>query len=78
MTTGDPIPGATIEIVSTGQTVSTDTDGNFVMTGSGRLIEIQASAEGATFSRAELEKLMALAEGGIAELVAAQAAAVGA
>lgn len=54
------------------------TDGNFVMTGSGRLIEIQASAEGATFSRAELEKLMALAEGGIAELVAAQAAAVGA
>lgn len=52
------------------------TDGNFVMTGSGKLIEVQASAEGATFARAEMDALMDLAEAGIAELVAAQKAAV--
>ena len=48
------------------------TDANFVMTGRGGLIEVQGSAEGATFSRAELSQLMDLAEAGIAELVAAQ------
>ncbi|MFT3974845.1 MAG: ribonuclease PH [Amaricoccus sp.] len=53
------------------------TDANFVMTGAGGLIEVQGSAEGATFSRAELNALMDLAEKGVAELVAAQAAAIG-
>jgi len=52
-------------------------DGNFVMTGSGRLIEVQMSAEGATFSREQMDKLLALAEQGVADLVAAQRAAVG-
>ena len=52
------------------------TDANFVMTGAGGLIEIQGSAEGATFSRAEFDALLDLAEKGIAELVAAQANAV--
>ncbi|MBY6049295.1 ribonuclease PH [Vannielia litorea] len=52
------------------------TDGNFVMTGSGRLIEVQASAEGATFARSELDALMDLAEAGVAQLVAAQKSAV--
>jgi ribonuclease PH len=52
------------------------TDANFVMTGRGGLIEVQGSAEGATFSRAELNQLMDLAEAGIAELVAAQKEAV--
>ncbi len=52
------------------------TDGNFVMTGAGQLIELQASAEGATFSRAQFNDLMDLAEKGVAELVAAQKAAV--
>jgi ribonuclease PH len=52
------------------------TDGNFIMTGSGRLIEVQMSAEGATFSRAEMNQLLDLAEGGIAELVRAQKAAI--
>ncbi|SES97570.1 ribonuclease PH [Paracoccus homiensis] len=52
------------------------TDGNFVLTGSNRLIEVQMSAEGATFSRDEMSKLLDLAEGGIAELVAAQKAAL--
>ena len=52
------------------------TDANFVMTGKGGLIEIQGSAEGATFSRDEFNQLMDLAEKGVAELVAAQKAAV--
>ena len=52
------------------------TDGNFVMTGGGRMIEVQASAEGAAFARDELDVLLRLAEGGIATLVAAQKAAV--
>lgn len=53
-------------------------DGNFVMTGKGRLIEVQMSAEGSTFTRDEMDALMTLADKGVAELVAAQNAAVGA
>ncbi|MEO3414688.1 ribonuclease PH [Roseovarius sp. CAU 1744] len=53
-------------------------DGNFIMTGSKQLIEVQMSAEGATFSRDQMNHLMDLAEKGVAELVAAQQAAVGA
>lgn len=52
------------------------TDGNFVMTGGGKIIEVQMSAEGATFSRDEMGKLMDLADTGVAELVAAQKAAL--
>jgi len=52
------------------------TDGNFILTGSAKLIEVQMSAEGATFSRGEMGQLLDLAEAGIAELVAAQKAAV--
>jgi ribonuclease PH len=53
------------------------TDGNFILTGRGKLIEVQMSAEGATFSRAEMELLLDLSEAGIAVLVAAQKAALG-
>ncbi|AUM75068.1 ribonuclease PH [Paracoccus jeotgali] len=52
------------------------TDGNFVMTGTGRLIEVQMSAEGATFSRDEMGALLDLADAGVGELVAAQKAAL--
>ncbi len=52
------------------------TDGNFILTGRGRLIEVQMSAEGATFSRDEMSKLLDLAESGIATLVEAQKAAI--
>ncbi len=52
------------------------TDSNVVMTGSGGLVEVQGSAEGAPFSRAELDDMLMLAEQGIAALVAAQKAAV--
>ncbi|SNT74995.1 ribonuclease PH [Paracoccus seriniphilus] len=50
------------------------TDGNFVLTGSGKLIEVQMSAEGATFSRDEMNQLLDLADAGMSELVAAQKA----
>lgn len=52
------------------------TDANFVMTGTGGLIEVQGSAEGAPFSREALNTLMDFADLGVAELVAAQKAAV--
>lgn len=54
------------------------TDGNFVVTGKGKLVEVQASAEGAPFSMADLTALMDLAGKGIADLVAAQKRALGA
>jgi ribonuclease PH len=53
------------------------TDGNFVLTGAGRLVEVQMSAEGAAFSRGEMTALLDLAESGIASLVAAQKGAIG-
>jgi ribonuclease PH len=51
-------------------------DGNFVMTGAGRLVEVQMSAEGATFSKTEMDALLDLAGRGVAQLVAAQKASV--
>ena len=53
-----------------------ETDANFVMTGSGGLVEVQGSAEGAPFSEAELLKLLTLARGGIEKLVTLQKAAL--
>jgi ribonuclease PH len=49
-----------------------DTDMNVVMTGAGHFIEVQGTAEGAAFSRREMDALLALAEKGIAELVQLQ------
>ncbi|MEL6766775.1 MAG: ribonuclease PH [Pseudomonadota bacterium] len=53
------------------------TDANFVMTGSGGLVELQGSAEGAPFSEDEFLGMLGLARKGIGELVAAQKAALG-
>lgn len=53
-----------------------DTDMNVVMTGSGGFVEVQGTAEGVPFSRTEMDRLLALAAKGIAELVAAQRAAL--
>jgi len=55
---------------------SCDTDMNVVMTGKGGMVEVQGTAEGAPFSRKELDALLALAEGGIGQLIAAQKAAL--
>ena len=53
------------------------TDANFILTGSGRMIEVQMSAEGASFSRDQMNELLDLTEAGVAELAAAQKAALG-
>ena len=52
------------------------TDMNVVMTGSGGLVELQGTAEGEPFTRAELDAMVELAHKGIGELVAAQKAAL--
>jgi ribonuclease PH len=49
---------------------------NVVMTGRGGFVEVQGTAEGAPFTRAEMDALLALAAKGIGELVAAQKAAL--
>ncbi len=53
-----------------------DTDMNVVMTGAGHFVEVQGTAEGAAFTRAQMDALLALAEGGIAQLVQLQTAAL--
>jgi ribonuclease PH len=53
------------------------TDMNVVMTGSGGLVEVQGTAEGAPFSRKEMDAMLDLAQKGIRELVAAQKTALG-
>ena len=53
-----------------------DTDMNVVMTAGGGIIEVQGTAEGAPFSRDEMQAMLDLAHRGIAQLIAAQAAAL--
>ncbi len=52
--------------------VACDTDMNVVMTSAGHYVEVQGTAEGAAFSRTELDALLSLAEAGIADLIALQ------
>ena len=54
---------------------SAEADMNVVMTGDGRLVEVQATAEGAPFTREELDELLELASGGIATIAEAQESA---
>jgi ribonuclease PH len=54
-----------------------ETDMNVVITGSGGIVELQGTAEGEPFSRAQLDAMVDLAAGGISRLVAAQRAALG-
>ena len=54
-----------------------DTDMNIVMTGSGGFVEVQGTAEGTPFSRAEMEAMLDLGQNGIAQLVSKQKAALG-
>ena len=53
-----------------------DTDMNVVMTAAGGFVEVQGTAEGAAFSRKEMDALLGLADKGIRELVALQSAAL--
>jgi ribonuclease PH len=54
-----------------------DTDMNVVMTEAGHFIEVQGTAEGVAFDRAGMNRLLDLAQGGIAELVRLQKGALG-
>jgi ribonuclease PH len=53
------------------------TDANFVLTGSGRFVEIQSTAEQTPFDKAQFDALLALAEKGVGELAKLQRAALG-
>jgi len=55
-----------------------DTDMNVIMTGSGGIVEIQGTAEGEPFSRAQMSELVDLAEAGVGQLIAAQKSALAA
>ena len=68
--------GETVLDLDYAEDSNAETDANFVMTGSGGLVEVQGSAEGAPFSEAELLELLALARGGITRLVALQKSAL--
>ncbi len=57
--------------------VRAHTDMNVVATGAGRFVEVQGTAEGAPFDRAELDALLDLALGGIAHLTTVQRSALG-
>jgi ribonuclease PH len=81
---GDPVAAVSCGIYA-GQTVldldypedsEAGVDGNFVMTGAGRLIEVQMSAEGSTFTHEQMARLIELADKGVTELALAQKAAV--
>jgi ribonuclease PH len=54
-----------------------ETDANFVLTGAGKLIEVQATAEGAPFAEAELLRMLELARLGVGQLAGLQKAALG-
>lgn len=60
-----------------GEDSGAEVDANVVVTGDGGLVEVQATAERTPLSRAHLDELLSLAEGGIARLREAQAEAVG-
>ena len=85
---GDPLPGS-VAAISVGvvngepvldleyeEDVGADTDMNVVMTGDGRYVEVQGTAEGAPFDRALLDRMLELAETGCAELTRLQLAAL--
>ena len=87
--TGEPLVGS-VAAVSVGivdgtprldlhydDDVRAETDMNVVMTGDGKFVEVQGTAEGAPFDRAELDALLVLAEQGCGELTRLQAEALG-
>ena len=71
------VEGAPVLDLDYAEDSACQTDMNVVMTGAGRFVEVQGTAEGEPFARAELDGLLALAARGIAELVAQQRRALG-
>ena len=70
------VEGTALLVLEFTEDSACDTDLNVVMTGTGGFVELQGTAEGAAFSRRELDALMQLAEQGIALLIQAQKAAL--
>jgi ribonuclease PH len=71
------VDGAALLDLDYGEDSTAEVDANVVMTGEGGLVELQATAERTPLSRTHLDELLVLAQHGIEELRAAQAAAVG-
>lgn len=69
---GEPVLDPTYE-----EDASADVDFNVVMTGSGRLVEVQGTAEGSPFGRADLDRILDLAASGIGALTEIQRDAIG-
>jgi ribonuclease PH len=70
------VAGEAVLDLDYGEDSGCDTDMNVVMTGSGGFVELQGTAEGAPFTRDQMDALVALASGGIRDIVAAQKAAL--
>jgi len=70
------VDGAVVLDLDYAEDSNCDTDMNAVMTGASGFVELQGTAEGAPFSRAEMDALVTLAQDGIARLVAAQRVAL--
>jgi ribonuclease PH len=66
------VDGTAVLDLDYGEDFQASTDMNCVMTEDGRLVELQATAEGAPYSRSELDSMLALASKGINELIVAQ------
>ena len=66
------VDGTPVLDLDYGEDFQASTDMNCVMTEDGRLVELQATAEGAPYSRSELESMLALGSKGIKELIVAQ------
>ena len=69
--------GETVLDLDYAEDSAAETDANFVITGSGGLVEVQGSAEGAPFSEAQLLGMLGLARKGVGELVKLQKTALG-
>ncbi|MBA2476454.1 MAG: ribonuclease PH [Actinobacteria bacterium] len=69
------VEGVALLDLDYGEDSAAEVDMNVVMTGDGRLVEVQATAEGAPFSRARLDELLELAAHGIEEIAEEQRAA---
>ena len=70
------VDGACLLDLDYAEDAGAEVDMNVVMTGSGRFIEVQGTAEGMAFSRGELDELIDLASGGISQLLDAQRAVI--
>jgi ribonuclease PH len=67
------LQGETLLDLDYSEDAACDTDMNVVMTGAGHFVEVQGTAEGAAFTRAQMDSLLSLAEKGITELIQLQA-----